>query len=151
MSWSHNTNSEEPRAIEDGREGRRIEIGPPGRMRCGRCSRLLPDENGICPHCLRKWHTFLRIAAYLRPHRGRVAILVLASILISAASLLPPVITGQIVDRVLLPTGDSDSTGRYVLLAWLVVALFSIRLASWGAEWVHGRTVAIVGADVTAR
>src|SRR5262249_50562728 len=112
---------------------------------------LLPEQNGICPRCLRRWHTFLRIAEYLEPHRGRVAILVLASILISGAALLPPVVTGQIVDLVLLRAGGSDSNGRYVLLAWLVIALLSIRLASWGAEWVHGRTVAIVGADVTAR
>src|SRR5262249_56189531 len=55
------------------------------------------------------------------------------------------------VDGVLVGSGDFGWTGRYLLLAWLEVALFSIRLASWGAEWVHGRTVAIVGADVTAR
>src|SRR5215467_13482536 len=150
MSRSNNTNSEKPRAIEDARTGRSSGTKSRERVRCERCGRLLPDQKGICPRCLRKWHTFWRIAAYLGPHRSQVAILVLASILISAAALLPPVVTGQIVDRVLLRTGDSDSSGRYVLLAWLVIALFSIRLASWGAEWVHGRTVAIVGADVTA-
>src|SRR5215471_758266 len=150
MSRSNNTNSEKPRAIEDARTGRSSGTKSRERVRCERCGRLLPDQKGICPRCLRKWHTFWRIAAYLGPHRSQVAILVLASILISAAALLPPVVTGQIVDRVLLRSGDSDSSGRYVLLAWLVIALFSIRLASWGAEWVHGRTVAIVGADVTA-
>lgn len=139
------------RAIEDARAGRPIETKPRERVRCEQCGRLLPDRDGICPACVRKWHTFRRIAEYLRPHRKRVAILVLASIVISAAALLPPVVTGQIVDRVLLRTDDSDSTRRYVLLAWLVIALFLIRLASWGAEWVHGRTVAIVGAEVTAR
>src|SRR5262249_60311859 len=50
-----------------------------------------------------------------------------------------------------LPCVVSSAPRRYVLLAWLVIALFLIRLASWGAEWVHGRTAAIVGADVTAR
>jgi ATP-binding cassette, subfamily B, bacterial len=151
MSWSHNTSSEEPRAIEEAKAGRPIETTPPERARCERCGRLLPDQNGICPRCLRRWHTFRRIAEYLGPHRGRVGILMLASIFISAAALLPPVITGQIVDRVLLRTGGSDTSGRYVLLSWLVMALFLSRLASWGAEWVHGRTVAVVGADVTAR
>ncbi|HJZ96953.1 MAG TPA: ABC transporter transmembrane domain-containing protein, partial [Candidatus Solibacter sp.] len=139
------------RAIEDARAGRPIETKLRERVRCEQCGRLLPDRDGLCPACLRKWHTFRRITEYLRPHRKRVAILVLASIVISTAALLPPVVTGQLVDRVLLRTGDSDSTRRYVLLAWLVIALFLIRLASWGAEWVHGRTAAIVGADVTAR
>ncbi len=138
------------RAIEDAIAGRPIETKPRERVRCEQCGRLLPDRNGICPACLRKWHTLRRLTEYLSPYRKRVAILVLASIVISAAALLPPMVTGQIVDRALLRTGGSDSTRRYVLLAWLVIALFLIRLASWGAEWVHGRTVAILGADVTA-
>src|SRR5258707_2360159 len=88
------------RAIEDARAGRPIETKPGERMRCEQCGRLLPDRNGICPACLRKWQTLRRITEYLRPYRKRVAILVLASILISAAALLPPMVTGQIVDRV---------------------------------------------------
>src|SRR5258708_32959869 len=124
------------RAIEDALAGRPIETQPRERVRCEQCGRLLPDRNGICPACLRKWHTLRRITEYLRPYRKREAILELASLLISAAALLPPMVTGQIVDRVLLRTDDSDSTRRYVLLAGLVIALFLIRLARWGAEWV---------------
>src|SRR5216683_1289311 len=138
------------RAVEDARAGKRIETKPRERLRCERCGRLLPDRDGICPACLRKWHTFRKVAGYLGPHRKAVAMLVFASVLISAAALLPPVVTGRIVDQVLLPTGYADPDRRYALLAWLVISLFLIRLASWGAEWIHGRTVAIVGADVTA-
>src|SRR5712692_416494 len=137
-------------AIEDAKAGRRIETKPPRRVRCAQCGRLLPDRDGICPACLRKWNTLRRIADYLGPHRQRVAILVLASILISAGTLLPPVIAGWIIDRALLPAGDFGPVPRHVLLAWLVIALLLVRLASWGAEWIHGRTVAVVGANVTA-
>jgi ATP-binding cassette subfamily B protein len=138
------------RAIEDAKTGRPIETTPPFRIRCERCGRLLPDRNGVCPACLDRWRTFRRIAAYLRPHRKRVAILVSASVLISAAALLPPVITGWIVDRVLLPANRSAPSDRHILLIMLVMALLIVRLASWGAEAIHGRTVAIVGATVTA-
>src|SRR6266567_250973 len=137
-------------AIDCAKAGRRFTTKPRERVRCERCGRLLPERNGICPACLRKWHTLRRIAAYLQPYRKQVAVLVLASILISAAALLPPVITGWIVDRVLLHAGDASPVPRLVLLAELVMALFLVRLASWGAEWVHGRTVAIVGANLTA-
>src|SRR5262245_34321802 len=72
------------------------------RMRCGKCGRLLPGSNGICTACLRRWRTFTRIAGFLAPYRKQVALLFFASIVISAAGLLPPLITGRLVDRVLL-------------------------------------------------
>jgi ATP-binding cassette subfamily B protein len=137
-------------AIEDAKAGRPVEKKSPPRVRCEQCGRLLPERDGMCPACLRKWSTFRRIVAYLGPHRQRVALLVLASILISAATLLPPLITGRIVDRVLIGAPDSNLAARYVLLAWLVTALLLVRLISWAAEWIQGRTVAIVGASVTA-
>jgi ATP-binding cassette subfamily B protein len=97
-----------------------------------------------------KWTTFQRVARYLRPHRDQVAVLVSVAILISGASLVPPVITGWIVDRVLLPSGGHDRASREVLLVQLVLVMFLIRLASWGAEWFQGRTAASVGAHITA-
>jgi ATP-binding cassette subfamily B protein len=138
------------KAIEDAKTGSRIETRPPHRVRCEQCGRLLPDRDRICPACLRKWDTFRRIAQYLGPHRKQIVLLVLSTILISAAALVPPVITGWIVDRVLLPADDLDQVSRQLLLAQLVIVLFLIHLASWGAQWIQGRSAAIVGAKVTA-
>jgi ATP-binding cassette subfamily B protein len=136
-------------AIEDAKAGSRINTSPPHRVRCGPCGRL-PDRDGICPASLRKRDIFRRIVRYLNPHWKQVAILVLVAILISAAALVPPVIIGWIVDRVLLPAGDLDHVSRQLLLAQLVIVLFLIHLASWGAQWIQGRTAAVVGAKITA-
>jgi ATP-binding cassette subfamily B protein len=137
-------------AIQDAKTGSRIKTSPPQRVRCEQCGRLLPDRGGICPACLRRWDTFRRIARYLGPHRKQVTILVLVAILISAAALVPPMITGWIVDRVLLPAGDLDLVSRQVLLARLVIVLFLIHLGSWAAQCIQGRTAAAVGANITA-
>jgi ATP-binding cassette, subfamily B, bacterial len=137
-------------AIHNAINGHRVKTPPVDKVRCERCGRLLPDKNGICPACLSKWRTLRRIAKYMAPHRRQVATLASASTLISGAALLPPVITGWIIDRVLLPTRETALNHRYFLLAAFVLVLFSLRLASWGAEWIHGRTVATVGAKITA-
>lgn len=140
MSWRrHKTTGDKPVAQDT-----------TARKKCTRCGRLLPELNGICPACLSRWDTFRRIASYLRPHRKGVALLIAASFLISLAALLPPVVTGQIIDRVLLPANDAGPVSRHALLLLLVGGLLVIRLISWGAEWVHGRTVAWVGASITA-
>src|SRR5262249_40518274 len=139
-----------PAAIEDAKAGRNVENKAFEQLRCARCSRLLPERNGPCPACLDRWGALRRIAAYLEPHRTSVAIIVLASVLVSGAGLLPPVITGWIVDRALLPVGNATTAERRSYLALYVLALLMARVASWGAECIHGRRVAAVGAAITA-
>jgi hypothetical protein len=38
------------------------------RVRCQHCHRLLPEKDGICPACIRKWSTIKRITGYISPH-----------------------------------------------------------------------------------
>src|SRR5713101_7092920 len=45
------------------------------RTRCETCGRLLPERNGICATCADKRAAFLRVAGYLRPYRGKEALL----------------------------------------------------------------------------
>jgi len=127
----------------------RIEIE---RSRCEKCGRLLPEKNGVCPRCVRRWVTFLRISRYLRPYTSRVLLLIGASLVMSSSSLLPPIVTQWIVDRALLPgAGQSAALDvRASLLALYVGLLFVIRLIAWSAEWAHGATVAWLGSRITA-
>ena len=119
---------------------------------CESCGRLLPEKNGICPACLNKWATLGRIASYLKPYKGRAAVLALASIVTTVAELIPPYVTKRIVDDVLvLPEGaEVQLDDRFGLLGMLVLALVGIRLLTWGAEWAHGWTVTWLSARVTA-
>src|SRR6266849_8166117 len=101
-----------------------------------------------------KWWlaTLRRLAAYLTPYTARLVVQVSASVAITVAGLLPPTITGWIIDRVVAPQGAAahDIGHRLRLLGFYVVALLGIRLVSWGLEWTHSWTVAWIGARVTA-
>jgi len=122
------------------------------RLRCDRCGRLLPEKNGICPACIKKSETLLRIARYLLPYRVRAMMLALASAAMAAAELLPPLVTRSMVDDVFIPVDAAAASldDRVHLLGLLVLALIVIRITSWCAEWVHGWTIAWLGARVTA-
>ena len=145
--------SEVARGLEQLRKGEPFRINPEvERIRCSQCGRLLPEKDGVCPACLRKWSTLKRIAGYMTPYRGRVIVLAVASIVTTVAELIPPLITKRIIDDVFLPVAGSSRTvdERALLLGFLVLALIGLRLTSWVAEWVHGWIVAWLGAQATA-
>lgn len=145
--------AEVARGLEQLRDGRPMSINPElERMRCARCNRLLPEKNGICPACVHKLATLRRIASYVLPYRWRVLVLGLAAAAVTAAELLPPMITRRIVDDVLVPADPSPDSmdARMEMLGLLVLALIGVRLSSWAAEWMHGWIMAWMGARVTA-
>ena len=143
--------SEVARGIEQLRTGQPFMVRMAlDRTRCETCGRLLPEKNGICPACLNRMDTLARIARYLSPYKGRAALLALASVLTTAAELIPPQITRVIVDDVLVPEEPSPAGDRLDLLALLVLALVVVRIFAWGAEWLHGWTVTWLSARVTA-
>ena len=145
--------SEVARGLEQLRKGEPFLINPElERTRCSRCGLLLPEKNGLCPACVRKWSTIKRIAAYMAPYKGRAAALALASVVTTGAELAPPLITKRLVDEVLVPVGENPAPvdERLALLGILVLALVGIRIGSWAAEWVHGWIVAWLGAQATA-
>jgi ATP-binding cassette, subfamily B, bacterial len=122
------------------------------RTRCDRCGRLLPERNGICPACINRMNTFVRIARYLAPYKSRGILLAVASVLTTAAELIPPLVTREIVDGVFAPLEGADAAlpGRVRLLGLWVLALVGVRVLTWGAEWLHGWTVTWLSARVTA-
>ena len=145
--------SEVARGLEQLRKGEAFEVNPNiDRLRCDKCGRLLPERNSICPACIRKGETLLRIAGYLSPYKLKAALLAFSSAAMAATELLPPLVTRYMVDDVLVPTGTNVGSldDRARLLGLLVLALIGIRLLSWGAEWVHGWIMAWLGAQVTA-
>ena len=145
--------SEVARGIEQLRKGEPFLINTElDRIRCEKCSRLLPEKNGICPACIRRLTTLGRIASYLKPYTGRAIILAVVSLITTFSELIPPLITRRIVDDVLmLKEGTSIGMAeRVTLLGFLVLALIGVRVLSWGTEWAHGWIVTWLGARVTA-
>ena len=145
--------TEAARGIEQLRKSERFGVQTElERTRCASCGRLLPERNGICPACIKRLATLGRIAAYLKPYRWRCAALAVASVFITAAELVPPLIYRRIVDDVLDLGGEAGqpAADRYTLLGFLVLALVGVRLITWGAEWLGGWTVTWLSARVTA-
>ena len=145
--------SEVARGLEQLRKEETFLINPQlDRMRCEKCGRLLPEKNGICPACVRRWHTLGRITSFMWPHKLRVTVLAIGSVATTLAELAPPLVMKRMVDDVLVPAEDNTATvdERLVLLGWLVLALVGVRVWSWTAELVHGWVVTWLGARVTA-
>ena len=147
--------SEAARGLEQLRAGEPFLITPRlARLRCEKCSRLLPEQDGICPACIRKWSTLKRIARYMAPYPWKVVTLAIASLVTTGAELASPLVIRHLIDEVLVPAATDDSPAdpesRLRLLGLLVLALVGIRLVSWAAEWVHGWIAAWLGARSTA-
>lgn len=104
------------------------------RTRCDACGRMLPERNGICAACIRKWHTLRRLLRYLTAQPWRLASVVVLTLVSTALELLPPKITQHIIDDVLAPRANFN------LLVWLVLGLLGVRLlfcaAAATTEWL---------------
>ena len=107
------------------------------RVRCDACGRLLPEKNGICAACIRKWHTLRRLLRYLAAQPWRLASVVILTLVSTALELLPPRIMQHIIDDVLTPRTNFN------LLVWLVLGLLGVRLlfcaAAVTTEWLSLR------------
>ena len=145
--------SEVARGLEQLRKDETFLVNPQlDRLRCEKCGRLLPEKNGICPACVRKLRTLTRIIAYMAPHKIRAAALAAGSVCAALANLVPPLITRQLVDDILVPDPEfaAPLDERFLWLGILVLGLLGVRVWSWIAELVHGWLVTWLGARVTA-
>lgn len=145
--------SEVARGLEQLRKGETLLISSQlDRIRCDKCGRLLPEKNGLCPACVRRWATLGRIVSYMGPHKGRAVLLAIASVATTVSELLPPLISARLVDDVLVPKGEpvAPLEERFSLLGLLVLAFVGVRVWSWGAELAHGWTVTWLSARVTS-
>ncbi len=89
-----------------------------------------------------------RLLAYLRPYRGQVTLGMGAALLITVLSLVPPLITGYLIDDIVGPvqaTGGA-ATEAIATTAWLGVAALAASYALRRlAAWVRLRFMAVVG------
>lgn len=145
--------SEVTRGLEQLRKGEPFLINAQlDRTRCEKCDRLLPEKNGLCPNCIRRLATLERIADYLKPYKAYAILLAVVSLAEMGTAVIPPMLTREIIDGVLVPKEENTATmpERLTLLGLLVLALVGIRILNWGLEWAHGWTVSWLGARITA-
>ncbi len=115
--------SEAARGIEQLAKGEPFSINlKDERLRCAKCTRLLPEKDGVCPACVNRNATMLRIGSYLNPYRKQAAVLVGFTIVSTALTLIPPEIQGRLVDGVF-------QAHRNVPLLWTLMAIWLASLA----------------------
>jgi ATP-binding cassette subfamily B protein len=80
--------------------------------------------------------TFRRLLGFLRPHRWQVALSAALAIGSQLAGLTIPYLTGQVIDRAIVP-GDRDALYRYGGL--IVVAAVAKAALMFARRWMAGR------------
>ncbi|MDQ2799949.1 MAG: ABC transporter ATP-binding protein/permease [Armatimonadota bacterium] len=137
--------SEAARGIEQIAKGEPFAINlKTERTRCAKCNRLLPEKDGICPACVNRSKTLLRITQFLHPYRKQAVTLALLSLVTTAINLAPPYIQGTLIDRVL-------DTHKNLPLLGKLMGLWLLALASGiGIQILNGRLVAFLGANIAA-
>ena len=98
-----------------------------------------------------RWRTTAQLLVLLRPFRGRVALLLGLSLGAVAIEVVPPLLQGQLVDRVLAPEIAKDPQAELLLLLSAIVAgLLLVRLAAMLVGVCKGRLSSWVGTSMTA-
>jgi ATP-binding cassette subfamily B protein len=152
--------SEAARGIEQLAKGEPLLINlKKERMRCEKCNRLLPEKDGICPACINRRKTVMRIAGYLMPYSKQALFLAFLAICTTLLNLIPPFLQGAIVDRVVLGHAASRSSivdrvfsapSGAPLLIELMAGWLSLLVAGVGLQIVTGRTTAWLGGNIAA-
>lgn len=88
-----------------------------------------------------------RLLSYLTPYRAQVFLGTLAAAFITLLALVPPFLTGYLIDDVIRPAQSGTPTfAGTATLAWLAVfALATVYVLRRAAAWVRLRVMAMIG------
>jgi ATP-binding cassette, subfamily B, bacterial len=137
--------SEAARGIEQLAKGEALLVNlKEQRLRCVKCNRLLPEKDGICPACVNRTKTMLRISGFMRPYRVRAWTLALLSLATTILNLLPPLIQGNLIDGV-LKTHRNLGTLWVLMAAWLGILVVNCVI-----QIVNGQTIAYLAGNIAA-
>jgi ATP-binding cassette, subfamily B, bacterial len=114
------------------------------KTRCVKCGRLLPERDGICPVCVNRGATLVRISKFLGPYKTQAILLGCLALLATTINLAPPFLQGQIVRLV---TGTNRDAGMFALLvgSWVGVLILGTIL-----QVVNGRLMTYLGTHISA-
>ena len=111
---------------------------------CPKCGRKLSSPDAECLNCKGKGKMIGKFAQYAKPYKKGLTVCMLLSVFTTAMSLIPPYVTGYMVDTV-LPSRDSKALitmilallGVYVL-QYAVSALRTYLLRMTGDKFIIG-------------
>lgn len=89
---------------------------------CPKCGRKLPSPDAECLNCKGKGKMISKFAHYALPYKKGLIICMLLSVFTTSAALVPPYITGRMVDTV-LPQKDMNGLIKAIILLLVVYIL----------------------------
>lgn len=137
--------SEAARGIEQLAKGEPLQINlKEEKVRCPNCGLLLPEKDGVCPACVDRGKTLLRISRFLWPYRWRALALASLSLTTTGLNLAPPLIQGKLIDGALQRNGDLGEL-------WHLMGLWACVLVAGSAVQVlTGRQIAFLAGNIAA-
>jgi ATP-binding cassette subfamily B protein len=105
------------------------ELVDPSVLVCKTCGQVLPEwSDGICPRCMRRSQTLVRLLRYLLPYRRYALIGFFLAIAAQVVDLVPPYLTKLLVDDILNVQKMADPQRNWAMLWQVVAALLGLRL-----------------------
>jgi ATP-binding cassette subfamily B protein len=137
--------SEAARGIEQLAKGEPLSINlKQEQLRCAKCGRLLPERDGVCPACVNRGKTLVRIAGFMRPYMKQAGLMAGLSLATTLLNLVPPFVQGRIIDEVLAGNGGLP-------LLWQLIGVWAVVLVAGSAvNIVRDRLVAFLAGHVAA-
>ncbi len=89
---------------------------------CPKCGRKLPNPEAECINCKGKGKMISKFSGYAKPYTGKLIACMILSIFTTAMSLVPPYITGYMVDNV-LPNKNLGMLYKTILILLCVYIL----------------------------
>lgn len=124
------------------------------RMRafCPKCGRKLPSPDAECLNCQGKGKMISKFAVYALPYKKNLIICMLLSVFTTAAALVPPYITGRMVDTV-LPDKDMDALIKMIfILLGVYIAQYTVTaLRSYMLRITGDKIVVALKKDIYAK
>lgn len=139
--------SEAARGVEQLAKGEELLITmKEERLRCVKCNRLLPEKDGVCPACVNRGKTLMRIARYMAPYKRQAITLAGIGLFTTFLNLAPPRIQGELIDGVL--QNHRDLHHLWILVAaWLCVLVANSLFQIWSGRLI-GYLAGSIAADL---
>ena len=123
---------------------------------CPKCGRTLLHPGAECVMCRSKMKIVKQLSKYIVPHKKLIILCIILSLITTAMALIPPTITGFIVDVVFRPDGTSNvgflnslaaaigpDTGRLLLI--MIMFLLGTYVLQYGIGIVRSFYFRVVG------
>jgi ATP-binding cassette subfamily B protein len=138
------------KALEKWTKGEEAELEKEEERKCPRCGLPLEEGTDVCPACLPKSKTLLRLVQYLVPHWKQAIGLSGMALLSTALSLVPPYLNEPLIDIVLAPKDVvRPIEERLWLLGVLVLILLSSHILTSALSAAQGWLSAWLGNNIS--